>query len=119
MNQNEAAAAISTAIPEVTEAITKDGAFKNPFALIHIITQHTRKMVVQHNELMTEKCLKLVDRIYTKGDLAIKNAIENVFIFSLDNILFSCSAAERNRVFSKVPINLYTSYINQVYKSGI
>jgi len=119
MNQLEAAREITTVLPETAAELSGAQTLKSPFALIRVITSHTRKMVVQHNELMIEKCLKLVDRIYRKGDLAIKNAIENVFIFSLDNILFSCTAAERNRVFSKIPINLYTGYVKQIYKSGI
>lgn len=119
MNQNEAIVAVCTALPEVTATITNEGARSNPFALVRIITRYTRKMAAQHNELMLEKCLQLVDRVYAKGERAIKNAIENIFIFSLDNILYPCSAGERARVLMKVPINLYTSYVNQVYKSGI
>lgn len=119
MNQNEAVVAVCTALPEVTATITNEGARSNPFALVHIITRYTRKMAAQHNELMLEKCLQLVDRVYTQGERAIKNAIENIFIFSLDHILYPCSAGERSRTFSKVPVTLYTSYVNQVYKSGI
>lgn len=119
MNQNEAVVAVCTALPEVTDSITNEGARSNPFALVRIITRYTRKMAAQHNELMLEQCLQLVDRIYTRGAHTIKNAIENIFIFSLDNILYPCSPGERSRAFSKVPVNLYTSYVNQVYKSGI
>lgn len=119
MNQLEAAQEITTVIPEAAAELSGAGTLKSPFALIRVITSHTRKMVLQHNEIMLQKCLKLIDRIYTKGDKAIKNAIENVFIFSLDNILSTCNAPERSRVFSKIPINLYSAYIRQVYKSGI
>lgn len=119
MNQNEAVVAVCAALPEVTATITNEGARSNPFALVRIITRYTRKMAAQHNELMLEKCLQLVDKVYTQGERAIKNAIENIFIFSLDHILYPCSAGERSRTFSKVPVTLYTSYVNQVYKSGI
>lgn len=119
MNQNEAIVAVCAALPEVTAAITNERVRSNPFALVRIITGYTRKMAAQHNELMLEKCLQLVDRIYTRGAHTIKNAVENIFIFSLDNILYSCTAAERSRAFSKVPVSLYSSYVNQVYKSGI
>ncbi len=119
MNQLEAAREITTVLPEAAAEISGAGTLKSPFALIRVITSHTRKMVVQHNEIMVQKCLNLIDRIYSKGDKAIKNAIENVFIFSLDNILFSCNTPERVRVFRKVPINLYSAYLRQVYKSGV
>lgn len=119
MNQLEAAREITTVIPEAAAEISGAGALKSPFTLIRIITGHTRKMVVQHNEIMVRKCLKLMDKIYTKGDRAVKNAVENVFIFSLDHILSACNAPERKQLFRKVPINLYSAYIKQVYKSGI
>lgn len=119
MNQYEVADEIATEIPDIKTEISRVINLKNPFALIRIITRHTRKMVEQHNELMTEKCMKLIDKIYTKGDIIIKHAIENVFIFSLDSIVFSCTITERKHVFSKVPITLYTAYVKQVYKSGI
>lgn len=119
MNQYEMADEIATEIPEVKTEIARIINLKNPFALIRIITRHTRKMVEQHNELMTEKCMKLIDKIYTKGDLIIKNAIENVFIFSLDSITTSCTSTERKQILSKVPVGLYNAYVNQVYRSGI
>lgn len=119
MNQYEVADQIASEIPEVKTEISRIINLKNPFALVRIITRHTRKMVDQHNELMIEKCMKLIDKIYTKGDIVIKNAIENVFIFSLDNIVFSCTTTERKQVLSKVPAGLYTAYVKQVYKSGM
>ncbi|OJV55558.1 MAG: hypothetical protein BGO31_19560 [Bacteroidetes bacterium 43-16] len=119
MNQYEVADEIAAVIPEVKTEISRLVHLKNPFALIRIITRHTRKMVEQHNELMTDKCMKLIDSIYRKGDLMIKNAIENVFIFSLDNIFFTCPAGERKQVIRKVPAGLYALYVKQVYKSGL
>lgn len=119
MNQYEAADDIIATIPEIKTEISRSTTRKNPFAIIRVITRHTRKMVEQHNELMVEKCMKLVDRIYTRGDIVIKNAVESIFVFSMDSIVFSCTAPERKQVFSKVPAGLYKAYINQVYKSGM
>lgn len=119
MDQFTVADEIISTVPEIKTEISRNTILKNPFAIIRIITRHTRKMVEQHNELMVEKCLKLVDRIYTRGDIVIKNAIESIFVFSLDSIVFSCTAPERKQVFSKVPSGLYKAYINQVYKSGM
>ena len=119
MNHYEIADEIATEIPEVKTEISRAMNLKNPFAIIRIITRHTRKMVEQHNDLMTEKCMKVLDKIYTKGDIMIKHAIENVFIFSLDSIVFSCTSSEIKQVLRKVPIGLYTAYIKQVYKSGM
>lgn len=119
MKHSEIANEIATEIPEIKTEISRAMNLKNPFTLIRIITRHTRKMVEQHNDLRTEKCLKLLDRMYTNGDIMIKRAIENVFIFSLDSIVSSCTSIERNHVFNKIPVSLYTVYNKQVYKSGM
>ncbi|RQO29871.1 hypothetical protein DBR32_14940 [Taibaiella sp. KBW10] len=119
MNQYEVADEIATALPEVKAEVSKIIYLKNPFALIRVVTRHTQKMVEQHNELRIDQCLKLIDRIYAKGDLLVRNAIENIFIFSLDHIVASCNSRDKDRLLAKIPLKLHTAYVNQVYRSGI
>ena len=119
MNQYEVADAIAVEIPTIKDEIVKTIHRRNPFAIIRILTNYTKKMVEQHNLKMVERCIKIMDRFYTKGDLLIKNAIENIFVFSFDSILAPCDASEKIRLLAKVPVGLYSVYIKQVYKSGV
>lgn len=119
MNQFEAADIIATEIPEVKKEITAVLMQKSPFQLITILTRHMRQMIDQHDLFMTEKCLKLIDRIYHKGDALIRTAIENVFVFRLESIVASCDTAERRHIMARIPGNLYTAYVRQIYRSGI
>lgn len=119
MNTHQAAADITATLPELTHEVSRSINLQNPFALIRILTRYMQKMVQQHNTVMAEKCMTLIGRIYTKGDLMIKHAVEDVFVFSMDQITLSCTSAEIKQVMEKVPSGLYQIYLKQVYKSGM
>lgn len=119
MNTHQAAADITATLPELTHEVSRSINLQNPFALIRILTRYTQKMVQQHNTDMAEKCMTLIGRIYTKGDLMIKHAVEDVFVFSMDRITLSCTLSERNHLVKNIPAPLYRVYLKQVYKSGM
>jgi len=119
MNQYEAAHEIVTVMPDASKEIAAAMNMKNPFVVVRLFTRHIQKLVEIHNETMVEKCLKVMDKIYDRGDALLRNAVENVFIFSFDSVLSGCDRTERRKVLSIMPMGLYTVYINQIYKSGI
>ncbi len=118
MNQYEAADEIAMIVPGSATEICQAMKTKNPFKTIRIFSRHFKGLVEAHNLPMTEKCLRVIGKIYEKGDTAVKNAVETVFIFSLDLITNSCSVSERNQIMSKLPIHVFTAYYRQVYKSA-
>lgn len=119
MNTHQAAADITAALPELTHEVSRSNNLQNPFALIRILTRYTQKMVQQHNTAMAKKCMTLIGRIYTKGDLMIKHAVEDVFVYSMDRITLSCTLSERNELVKNIPAPLYQAYLKQVYTSGM
>lgn len=119
MNALEVGDEITSNIPELKKQISRANGFKNSYALIRVIAKYTQKMVDQHRGESVDACLKLVGRCYSQGDATVKNAIENVFVFSLDSILFSYTAIERKKALNKIPTSLYTAYLKQVYASGV
>ncbi|WP_118952996.1 DUF7674 family protein [Taibaiella helva] len=119
MNHFEAADMIATEIPEVRKEIAAVMTRKNPFQLITIFTRHTRKMIDQHNMSMIDKCMKLMDRLYYKGDQLVRTAIENIFVYRLGSMVATCDTAERRNIMASIPGNLYSVYVRQFYRSGI
>lgn len=103
------------ATPDLCEAMKT----KNPFKTIRIFSRHFKTIIDAHNLPMAEKCLRVIGRIYDKGDAVVKNSVEAVFIFSLDLLTTSCSAAERNQIMGKLPIQVFTAYYRQVYKTAL
>jgi len=110
---------IATEIPEVRKEIAAVMTRKNPFQLITIFTRHTRKMIDQHNMSMIDKCMKLMDCLYYKGDQLVRTAIENIFVYRLGSMVATCDTAERRNIMASIPGNLYSVYVRQFYRSGI
>jgi len=119
MNKYEAADEIATLIPAAQDEIFKAVAIKHPYLLIGVFTVHIQRLIEAHNQAMVERCFRIMEKIHYKGDNLLKVAVENIFVFSLDRIVASCNASEKKLLMSKIPIGLYTAYVNQIYKSGI
>lgn len=119
MDQSKLIVEISNTLPELTHEITTSINSKNPFAVVRVVTYYTRKMIEQHNDVMIKKCLKLMGSIYTKGNVVLKNAVADVFIFSLDTVFAPCSFTERKKLMGILPQSLRNVYLKQVYTSGI
>jgi hypothetical protein len=82
-----------------------------------VLADFTRRMAVEHNFSMVKKCMKLVDRIYEKGNQVVQLAVENVFVFSFSSLMGACNILECRVLQSYMPVRLYTLYVQQVLKS--
>ena len=69
--------------------------------------------------ILQQQYFQKMNDLYEKGDAALKNAVENVFIYSLDSLTFSCKAVRRQEIFSMLSLSLNKKYLHQVYKSGL
>lgn len=119
MNNYEAADEIVTIIPKAIIEISNTQTLQNSFAIIQVFTGHIKRFIEAGNLLMTDKCLRVMEKIHDRGDTLLKTAVENIFVFSLYNITACCNISERRLIMRKMPIGLYTAYVNQIYKSGI
>ena len=88
------------------------------YQAIQALTDYTRRMALEHNFKMVQQCMALVEKIYNKGNALVKNAVENVFVFSFSTIMSRCNAVEWRIVQSYMPSDLYSLYIRQVLKSN-
>ena len=61
--------------------------------------------------------MALADNIYEQGNPLVRNAIENVFIFSFSSIMALYNIVEWRIVQSYMPARLYALYIQQVLRS--
>jgi len=119
MNQTKLIVEIAAVLPELEPEITRTANGKNPFAVVRSVTRYTRKMIEQHNDLMVDKCMKLIGNIYIKGDAVLKTAVTDVSVFSLDAVLASCILSHRKRLINILPQSLQAVYLKQIYSSAI
>ena len=122
MNQYEVPSYLQDALPEMKEALVKEGVSSNlfdPYKSVRCLTDFTLKIAHQHNIKMLKRCFSAAERLYTKGNEIIKNAVDSVFIYSLSELFADCdSRQERIKIQSVMPLYLYAAYVQQVLKSN-
>ncbi len=118
MNQYEVPALIADELPEVEKELHFLSTLGNVNDAIKILTDYTKKMVLSHKFYQVSKCMQLADKIYKKGNGIVKNAVENIFIYSFSIMRISCNKVEWRMLQANIPPSLYTVYIHQVTRPG-
>src|SRR5579871_6257304 len=112
MNEFEVPVYVAGRLPELK--ITGS----NIYQTMQALTDHTKRMAIEHDFKAVEKCMSLVERIYDKGTALVRNAVENVFIFAFSSLRMLCNIVEWRIVQSYMPAGLYALYIHQVLRSN-
>ncbi|MGG5208508.1 DUF7674 family protein [Chryseobacterium sp. MIQD13] len=118
MNYSEAVQEITEVIPDFENELTKN-AQQNSYSVIRTFTECIKSMVRQNDRNVLYKSLQKMDKIYTNGDTTLKNAVEGIFIYSLDNFTVFCSGEYRKVIFSHISKELQQIYSKQIYNHGI
>lgn len=119
MNHTVAIKEIIKVVPECEIEFQEVDKTKNSFMVIKVFTKHIKSFIGKGDIKILLKSLNKMNDLYTKGDPSLRNAIENVFIYSLDSLTFPCKNTYKTLIFSKIPKDLNRAYLKQVYKSGI
>ncbi|AZA48920.1 hypothetical protein EG346_12370 [Chryseobacterium carnipullorum] len=118
MNYSEAVREIAEVIPDFENELTTTTP-QNSYSVIRTFTERIKGMIRQNDRNVLFKSLHKMDKIYTNGDLALKNAVEGIFIYSLDNFTAFCSGEYRKVIFSHISKDLQQTYSRQIYNHGI
>jgi hypothetical protein len=103
-------------LPELSENWGSEQ-MKSPYKTMQALLNATTAKVREHQFREVKKCLETVDFLYEKGNGIIKNAVENIYVYSLSHVLYAAQE-DRGKVLSIIPITLYTLYVNQLKRSG-
>lgn len=107
-------------LEEALPAISKDLAANkrsNIYEAMNTLITYLCKNIKDHNYKMVKRCFDIADKLYTKGNEAVKNAIQNVFVYSFTKI-FHTYTEEKQQLLALLPMSLYTLYIGQVHHRG-
>jgi hypothetical protein len=119
MNNYEVPAIMEDELPAIKEELKENSILGNVNAAMQVLVKYTRKMICLHDLPAVAKCMRLADKIYDKGNTMVKNAVENVFVYSFSGLRTCCNQLEWKSVQSKMPMTLYSLYVKQIYRSGI
>jgi hypothetical protein len=118
MNYLQATQEITGVIPEIQDEL-KEVRIQNSYHIIEMFADKMKSMIRQNDSNRLFPCLKKMDELYRKGDTLVKNAIENSFIYSLDNCTAFCSKEYRNVIFNHLSPDLKKVYAKQIYSHSI
>lgn len=119
MNQFEIPAMLEDELPMIAKELKQNAVLGSVNNAIKIFTNYTKRMLTIHDLPAVVRCMDLADRIYDKGNQAVKNAIENVFVYSFSGLKCTCNKVEWRVIQAKMPMALYSIYVRQIYKSGL
>jgi len=117
INEFEVAPFIIGHIPEIDTAYIEAGKKGCVYKNMHSLINYTVAMVKEHNYIAVKECFTTVDSLYDKGNNIVKNAVENVYVFALGNILH-VEEAVSYKLLAIMPLTLYTLYINHINTFG-
>jgi len=117
LDQYEVPAFIAGKLPQVKNDLCRKGVELSVYQSMQVLTDYTKRMALEHNFLMVQRCMAIVGKIYEKGNALVRNAVENVFVFSFSSIMSRCNIVEWRIVQAYMPSDLYSLYVQQVLKS--
>lgn len=77
---------------------------------------YTKHLIEIDKQEEVKLCFSLADKLWTEGDFTVKNAVENVFVYSLGTLLDLQRSQHIKEIFKE---SLHTIYLKQVMASGI
>ncbi len=85
-NEKEVITLVQSQIPEVKARIEfeKNGSL-TVYAVMQQLAQHVKALLVNDAKKSIKQCFDLAGMIYKNGTPAIKNAVSNVFVYSVSN----------------------------------
>ena len=75
----------------------------------------TKKSIISGNIVRAKKCLALAERLFVTGSIETKNAISNVYVFSVSSVM----EVRHCNISPLSPQTLKSEYNKQVNASGV
>ena len=116
INQLEIPMYLDEALPDMHHdlIVNKEG---SPYEIMKMLTDYTSQVIKEHNYKVAKRCFQVADKLYCKGNHNVKNAVQNVFVYSFTR-MFQIYSAEKQQLLAMLPITLYTLYITQLNHGG-
>jgi len=117
ISQKQLSEYIKNSLPELSAQCNK-AACRNPYDFAKQMLRYTQAQLAKNNMAMVKKCLRLACSLYEKGNQTVRNAIDNVYVFSFSHAILN-SSKRHEEVIQAMPPVLYNLYARQVIYSHI
>ncbi len=90
---------------------------ESAYEIMKLLVAFICKNIETHNFILVHKAFKLAETLHKKGNKVVKNAVQNILVYSFTRI-FILYPAEKKSIIAAMPITLYTLYLAQVEHCG-
>lgn len=115
--QDEITVYIKKEIPELSDICQQEHC-KNVYDVARQMIKYVNNQFLNKNVVAAKKCLHLAEDLYNSGNKTVRNAIENVFIYSFSHSFFH-EGDKKKQLLAILPGSLYTIYKSQVLASHL
>ena len=116
INQLEIPTYLEDVLPEISSDLRIHNK-SNAYDVVNTLLVFTFNNIKTHNYKVVKRCFKIAGMLYERGNATVKNAVQNVFVYSFTK-MFECYPAEKQALLAILPMTLYSLYITQVNHSG-
>lgn len=118
ITENDVTDILDTELPGINKKLERLPASNNIYKAMQCFVDFTKELVTNGNPDGVKSCFNLAERMLKEGNNAVKNAVENVYVFSVSTALFLCTpiSKELTAMFNG---SLKNEYTRQVVSSGI
>lgn len=100
-------------VPEMITELNKTGDTNCAYKLAAFFAAFTKRMIRNQDHEKVKECFKLAELALKKGDYTIRNAIENVYLFSISHAIDMNS-----NMYTQLEPLLKEAYQKQIKASG-
>jgi aminoglycoside phosphotransferase (APT) family kinase protein len=118
INEHQVSEYVQREMPELNEKLASEQKSNNVYRVMQTLLDQTRDHVCSQNLDAANKCFALVERIYNKGNSIVKNAVENVYVFALENVIYQ-HCRDRARLIKIIPAAFHSLFVRQIVGSNI
>jgi len=119
MNEYEVPAYLEEKLPGIKTDLDKLGNDISVYKAMQTLVQYINNMTLQHDIRTVKRSFQVAEQIYEKGNTIVKNAVENVIVYSISSMRPLCNEVEWRLLQAYMPIHIYSLYVQQVLKSNV
>ena len=116
IDQTEMPDYLKQILPEMSTEL-ENNIKKDAFSFMDTLLTFTFKSVREQNYKMVMRCFNTAAKLYEKGNATVKNAVQNVYVYSLTR-MFHLFPLQKQDVIALLPFTLLTLYNAQMHHAG-
>lgn len=118
ISQYEGTKLIESEFPQLTNLYKRSSLSTDICKSVQRLLDFSREAVLDYNLNLSRKCFSLAKRLYSQGDLIIRNAVEKSFICSFSSFLQK-DEVEKKRLKFFIPDDFYAIYLKELEHATI